>query len=217
MEEHRGRRRGFRQRFPFPLLLLATFLMTACDGNSNFPGMGSRAMELPEGIPARELPNANSQGARLTARYCSQCHGVPSPQRHSAEDWEATARRMFWRMEHMQHMSRGMMGRMMHRGMADVQAPDAGEKREILAYLREHALASVSEARLPNIEGRERFVRTCSRCHALPAPAQHSTEEWPAVVERMRRNTEKMQVPEIGDAEAETITRYLQRAGRRPQ
>lgn len=29
------------------------------------------------------------------------------------------------------------------------------------------------------------FAETCSQCHALPSPAQHSAAEWPSVVQRM--------------------------------
>lgn len=196
----------------FPLVLVVVFLIASCRADGGFPGMGSRAMELPEGIPALALPDSDSPGAQLTARYCSQCYGIPSPKRHTAEEWDASARRMFRRMEHMAHMSRGMMGRMMPRGMADVRAPNAGEQQEILAYLRQHALSSVAAAQIPDVAGRDHFVRTCSRCHALPAPAQHTPEEWPAVVQRMQRTAERMKLPAIDATEAETITGYLQRA-----
>jgi cytochrome c5 len=176
--------------------------------------MGQRSMELPEGIPAADLPEPDSRGARLVARYCSQCHGIPSPRRHAPEDWEATARRMFRRMDHMQHMRGmgGMMGGGVHRGMRDVAAPSADEERAILAYLREHAMRGARAEALPAGEGRETFGRVCSRCHALPDPAQHTPEEWPAVVARMRENTERMEVEGITDAEAERIVRYLQGA-----
>ena len=40
---------------------------------------------LPPSIEPRELPEPGSEGARLTARYCVQCHYLPSPQMHTAE------------------------------------------------------------------------------------------------------------------------------------
>lgn len=173
--------------------------------------MGGRSMELPEGIPASELPDPDGRGARLVAAYCGQCHGIPSPRRHAAEDWESTARRMFRRMAHMEGMGDRMGGRM-RGGRMEVEAPTPGEERTILAYLREHAMRGVREEALPEGDGREAFVRICSRCHALPDPRQRAAEEWPAVVERMRGHMERMDVEAISDAEADRVVRYLQGA-----
>lgn len=178
--------------------------------------MGGRGMELPEGIPASDLPEPGGRGAELIATYCGQCHGIPSPRRHAAEDWETTARRMFRRMAHMEGMGGGMGGGM-HGGRMDVEAPTAEEERAMLAYLREHAMQRAREEALPESDGRETFVRACSRCHALPDPLQRTSEEWPAVVERMRGHMARMEVEEISDAEADRIVRYLRAAsdGRR--
>lgn len=203
-------------RFVAPLLLVLP--LAACGDGGSWPRMmrmmGQQSMELPEGIPAADLPASDSRGARLVARYCSQCHGVPSPRRHAAEDWEATARRMFRRMDHMQHMGGmgGMMGGGMHDRMMDVEVPTADEERAIVAYLRDHAMRGARAEALPAGEGRETFGRVCSRCHALPDPSQHTAEEWPAVVKRMRGHMQRMEVQEVSDAEAERIVRYLQRA-----
>ena len=169
--------------------------------------MGRRSMEVPEGVPASELPQPDSRGARLTARYCSQCHGIPSPRRHTAGDWDATVRRMLRRMDHMARM-RGMMGG----GTIDVRAPSRDEADALLAYFREHAMPGAEPGGLPAGEGREDFRRACSRCHALPDPGQHTPEEWPEVVERMRRNMERMDVEGISDTETRRVVRYLQRA-----
>lgn len=179
--------------------------MDAADGMMRM--MGRQSMEVPEGVPASELPEPDSRGARLMARYCSQCHGIPSPRRHTADDWEATGRRMLRRMDHMARM-RGMMGR----GMMDVAAPSRAESDAILAYLREHAMRGAAPEAIPAGEGRDAFQRACSRCHALPDPGQHTPEEWPGVVERMRRNMERMDVEGISDAEERRVVRYLRRA-----
>lgn len=176
--------------------------------------MGRRGMELPEGIPASALPDPDGHGAGLVATYCGQCHGIPSPRRHAAEDWEATARRMFRRMAHMEGMGDGRMRRM-RGGRMEVEAPTPGEERVILTYLREHAMRGAPEEALPGGEGREAFVRICSRCHALPDPGQHAAEEWPAVVERMRGHMERMEVEAISDAEAGRVVRYLRAAADR--
>lgn len=175
-------------------------------------------MELPDGIPAEQLPEPDSRGARLVARYCSQCHGIPSPRRHAEEDWEATVRRMVRRMDHMAGMmGRGMMRGMRGGGMMDVEAPSSAEARRILAYLEEHSLKATPEGALPPGEGRESFARACSRCHALPDPAQHTAEEWSVVVERMREHMERMEVEELSDPETNRIVRYLQETASRAE
>jgi mono/diheme cytochrome c family protein len=73
-------------------------------------------------------------------------------------------------------------------------------------------MRATREEALPGGEGREAFVRICSRCHALPDPRQRAAEEWPTVVERMRGHMDRMEVEGISDAEAERVVRYLQRA-----
>ena len=196
-------------------LLLAAIVLAGCGGDAPFPGMGSRSLELPSGIPADQLPAPESRGARLVADYCSQCHGIPSPRRHGAEDWEASVRRMFRRMDHMEHMGGGMMSRM-HGGRGDVRAPSVGQREVILQYLRNHAMSSADDEKLPAGEGRERFRTVCTRCHALPDPDQHTPDEWPAVVKRMRKNMAQMEVPEPSAEDMAAIVRYLQRAARPP-
>lgn len=198
--------------------LAAIIPLAACRGGEP-EGMWVRAdmMELPEGVTARDLPDADSSGALLAARYCSQCHGIPTPKRHSAEDWMPTLRRMFARMDHMSRMGgvgrmmgRGMRGRgRMPMGMHGVRAPTIGQQRLIVAYYRAHALRTVEPAALPAGEGVALFRDRCSRCHALPDPAQHAPREWPDVVERMRENTERMGVGAFSDDEATAIVEYL--------
>lgn len=175
-------------------------------------GMMEMMGNMPEGIAVTELPDTDSPGAGLVARYCSQCHGLPSPSRLSADEWSSTARRMFARMEHME----GMGGRM-RMMMGDVRAPSADEERIIVDYLRRHALRTVSEDELPATElpGGPLFARTCSRCHALPDPGLYGPDQWPVVVERMRENMRTMEVAELSDEDARRIVEYLRAASSR--
>ena len=39
---------------------------------------------LPPGFDSAQLPAPKSVGARLTLRYCVQCHNLPNPAMHEA-------------------------------------------------------------------------------------------------------------------------------------
>jgi hypothetical protein len=56
------------------------------------------------------------------------------------------------------------------------------------------------------------FLQTCAQCHALPDPKQHSTQEWPDVVARMKQNMQQMQKPVIQPKEEALIVQFLQHA-----
>ncbi|HEX6691435.1 MAG TPA: hypothetical protein VF110_09860, partial [Burkholderiales bacterium] len=42
---------------------------------------------LPPTYEAKQLPEPDSDGARLTLRYCVQCHNLANPAMHHAEKW----------------------------------------------------------------------------------------------------------------------------------
>lgn len=118
-------------------------------------------------------------------------------------------RRMVRHMERMERHMGGGMGRMMMGGSGTVEVPTARERERILAYLGENALEPARTAELPESEGRERFVETCARCHALPDPDQHSPAEWTDVVRRMQQTALEMEMDGIADADAAEIIAYL--------
>lgn len=211
-------------RRPFVIaLVLASLIASGCVRDEP-EGAWVRAdmMTLPDGVPANDLPASDSRGARLAGEFCSQCHGVPSPKRHSASDWEPTLRRMFVRMDHMSGMGgmmgrRGMMGRGrrdMPMGMHGVEAPSDEEREVLVDYYTSNALRATEPGALPAGEGAELFRDRCSRCHALPDPAQHEPGMWSAVVERMRENMRAAGVAELSDEEAAAIAAYLDRTAR---
>lgn len=151
---------------------------------------------LPPRLRPSELPQPDSRGARLVALYCVQCHNLPDPAMHDARSWPEVVRRMVPRME-----GRGNLGPLMvdlmrapATGGRALAAPDADEAREIVAYLQRHAQRGFDAAADPGLaQALERgagrmFADACSQCHVLPDPAQHTAEEWPAVVDRMREN-----------------------------
>jgi len=139
---------------------------------------------LPRSIEPRELPEPRSEGARLTARYCVQCHYLPSPQMHSPDKWAAVVVRMVWRMH-----GRGNMGVLMKEMMDNVEAPNDEETQVLVAYLKKHGQSEMDPEHpaLKSDAGRI-FSIACTQCHALPDPRRHTRGEWPAVVERMKRH-----------------------------
>ena len=197
-------------------LVLAT---AACRGGAQErpPTIADSAF-MPIGIRAAELPDPTSRGARLVPEYCAQCHGIPSPASHAASEWDATLRRMVMHMERGEHMPgmRGMMsggmgmGRM---GMTRTSVPTDAELRTIREYLEAHSLRSVAPDSLPGAgtAGATIFAHTCSRCHALPNPAQHAPADWASVVARMRANMRRFRVDTISDETAREIIVFLER------
>jgi cytochrome c5 len=162
----------------------------------------------PPGLAAVDLPDPNSHGAQLEAKYCAQCHALPAPGAHSATDWPIVTRRMWLRMEWLPE-SLGVL------------VPSDAERFEILKYLIANAL-KVSGSVLPPGPGREAFAAVCSRCHALPDLRNHSKADWAIVFARMERNMERMKVAPPTGQQAHEILDYLQatagahRAGARP-
>ena len=173
---------------------------------------------LPPAITPDELPEPQSEGARLAARYCVQCHHLPNPQMHTAEKWLTTVERMVWRMQ-----GKGNMGQLMKDMMAGVQAPTQDEIAVLNRYLQRHSQKEIDPAH-PGLrtEAGKMFSIACSQCHAAPDPRLHTSGEWPAVVERMKQhmawaNTvvgppELRTIPEL---RTDAIVRFLQRYARK--
>jgi cytochrome c5 len=187
------------------------------DHRSTMDGWTAAALQMPPAVTEDQLPAPRSEGAQLVVRYCGQCHGLPSPRSHSAQDWVPTFRRMIARMEHSATM--GPMGHMRGpMGMMGAQSPSATEQRLLLTYLQRYGLQATTLDSLPSPASPAAllFAQTCARCHALPAPSQHTTAEWPAVLQRMRQHMADFQMPTMSDAQADTLVRYLQEAAPLP-
>ncbi len=139
---------------------------------------------LPPSVEPGELPEPSSEGARLTARYCVQCHYLPSPQMHTAARWKTSVERMVWRMQ-----GKGNMGTLMKEMMDHVEAPPEREVAVLTAYLQKHGQHEMDPAH-PALKSEQglRYGIACSQCHELPDPRRHTAREWPGVVERMKRH-----------------------------
>ncbi|MES9855414.1 MAG: hypothetical protein ABW166_02260 [Sedimenticola sp.] len=86
--------------------------------------------KLPPGLTPESLPEAHSQGAELVNRYCSQCHNLPAPDRHTTTEWQGVAANMFMLMD-LSNRFGGLMGR--------VETMQQQEQEIVLAYLARHA------------------------------------------------------------------------------
>jgi len=174
---------------------------------------------LPPTFEPRQLPNAQSRGARLLVRYCVQCHNLPNPAMHHAAKWPAIFERMVVRMR-----GKGNMGELMHDMMAGVEAPTVGEAEILLAYLQKYSQRPLDPKKYPAInrpEGQS-FKLACQQCHVLPDPQRHKASEWPAVVARMEKNMEWMNrvvgtnpVPGEPQLRVEDILAFLEKHARR--
>jgi cytochrome c5 len=151
----------------------------------------------PPGITVETLPDPETPGAKKVAEVCSGCHNIPSPTAHAATDWPSVARRMWLRID------------LLPRDLS-VPSPSMADRQLLLKYLIDHSL-KVSTATLPEGPGREAFTETCSRCHALPDPRQHSPADWPTVVLRMGERMDQMKVVRGPQQRTQELIQYLQR------
>ena len=174
---------------------------------------------IPPGFTAAMLPEPGSPGARLTLRYCVQCHNLANPAMHDARRWPSVVARMVPRME-----GKGNMGKLMADMMAGVEAPSAADEQVIVAYHRKHAQRPLDPRKLPDVNtpAGESFRVACSQCHVLPDPLRHTAAEWPLVVARMQKNMEWMNrvvgskpVPGEPQLKIEDINAFLIRHARR--
>lgn len=172
---------------------------------------------LPPAVEPGELPEPRSEGARLTARYCVQCHYLPSPQMHAADQWTTIVLRMVWRMR-----GNGNLGALMKDMMDAVEAPTEEEVGVLTRYLRRHGQLEMAAGH-PALrsEAGKMYSIACTQCHALPDPKRHTAREWPGVVERMKRHMAWANTV-VGSEELRTtpvletgeIVRFLQRHAR---
>ena len=97
--------------------------------------------KLPPGLTAEMLTEAHSPAAELLQHYCTQCHNLPGPDRHTAAEWHEVTSNMFLLMD-VSHRFGGLMGR--------VEIMQKQQQESLLAYLERHAMQSAdAEAVVP--------------------------------------------------------------------
>lgn len=80
---------------------------------------------------AASLPEADSKGAQLVSKYCSQCHASPSPSLHTGEEWGEITSRMRAHISDQGDQAQATAG--------SVKMPSAAELDAITTYLDQHA------------------------------------------------------------------------------
>lgn len=165
---------------------------------------GMRGMmndNVPPGIKPKDLPDPGGKGAKLTVRYCMQCHNLPSPAMHTAKEWKTVAEQMFRKMS--MASGRSMMG-------GGVSTPSPRQQNTILVYLQAHALKPASSGLASSRSaGAEAFRSSCSECHALPDPKLHSAVVWCGIVRKMQSYARQMGKQPISDQQARAIDAFL--------
>lgn len=149
-------------------------------------------------IAPEDLPDSDSQGARLMSKYCNQCHNLPGPGMHTLREWSKIYWVMYWRMIQTK------------KNYSNFEAPDYNDGKIMFAYLSQNAL---KEIRFGDIntskEGGVEFQSICTQCHQPPAPTQHRKKDWRGVVNRMKGHMASMGKHILTSDEANRIVHYL--------
>lgn len=157
---------------------------------------------LPKGFTHAQLPDPDSDGAKGLGLYCVQCHELPMPGMHTAQEWEQVLARM---RLHMDERRGGMLMRIM--------VPGEREDTAITEYLKRHALRGITPEALAdsNSPPARAYAQVCSTCHALPEPTLHTSKEWALTVLRMKRYIEDAALKLPDETSMQLVRQYLAR------
>ena len=161
---------------------------------------------MPPGLPVEQLPDATGQGARLMQTYCIQCHELPGPGRHTADEWPTVMQHMLTLMDVADRFG-GLMG--------NIKSPNSKEREQLQQYLSRHGLKPLQHA--PEGMGGRAYASHCGACHATPDPLQYAIKDWPAILKRMQRNMAVMKYTPPGSEVMLQIQHYIQSVYRNDQ
>ena len=189
---------------PLPSVFLMTVLLidsTPVLASHNFGGLDMCALYpevMPPGLKLEQLPDTGGADASLMQNYCTQCHELPGPGRHTAKEWPQVLDRMLLLMDVADRFG-GLLG--------NVKTPTPAERNQLRSYLVMHALTPMTQK--PQGIGASAYESHCSACHALPDPAQYDVD-WTVLIKRMQRNMQVMKyTPPTADSMMQ-IQLYLQ-------
>lgn len=191
------------------LLFISSLLVsTTASASHSFGGLDMCALYpevMPPGLPTEQLPNNNSHATQLMQTYCTQCHELPGPGRHTADEWPAVLQNMLLLMDVATRFS-GLMG--------NIKNPSHEESKQLQQYLTRYALKPMEQK--PAGVGARAFENHCGECHALPDPTQYNKDHWPELLKRMQRNMTIMKYAPPSSEVMLQIQHYLQ-SGHSPE
>lgn len=165
----------------------------------------------PSNLAREELPESDAMGAGLLNVYCVQCHWLPTPQMHSAEEWEILMRRMLLRAELLAKRAEGEhIPESFTAGAQFKVVPTPTHRDSLLAYLKRNALPVVEPGSLPDTPASRLYVDRCAVCHQTPSPRAHTPSGWELVLDRMQENMELMKVDTLSLKVKERIRAFLE-------
>jgi len=129
------------------ILLMALCLSPVATASHTWSGIDlceAYKDRLPPGLTAEALPQSGSPSAKLLQHYCTQCHNLPGPDRHTATEWRQVTANMFMLME-VSHRFGGLMGR--------VESMRENEQAQLLAYLQRHAARPEQSKTVNDVDG----------------------------------------------------------------
>lgn len=189
--------------------LLLVLMLSSSSGfaSHSFGGLDMCALYpevMPPGLMPDQLADAGGQGATLMESYCTQCHALPGPGRHTAEEWPEVLERMLVVMDVADRFG-GLLG--------NVKTPSSVERDQLRRYLVLHALKPMIQK--PQGIGASAFENHCSACHALPDPALYNDIDWSSLIKRMQHNMQVMKYDPPSVDSMMQIQLYLQHNNKR--
>ncbi len=163
---------------------------------------------------ADDLPEPGSRGAGLLQVYCIQCHWLPSPRMHTADEWGYLMRNMLLRARTLEYrlggpLITGLVGEVVMAGLTTAELPSDQQVDTMLAYLQRNAMPAAQPGELTEGPGRELFLKRCAICHAAPSPRAHTAAGWDAIVAKMRGLIVQADLEPLTDRESDAIAGYL--------
>ena len=183
-------------------LILLIIWSTSTYASHNWGGLDLCALYpevMPPGIAATSLPEPDSQGANLMQTYCTQCHELPGPGRHTATEWSLVLKRMTMLSDVASRFG-GLMGK--------VDTPNQIEQLILSDYLNIYALKAMQVK--PQGTGAVVYENHCGSCHSLPDPAYYKVSQWPQLIKRMQSHMQTMKYLPPSTEAMMQIQLYLQ-------